>query len=209
MLFIPAIKFILNYRVCCPFTWLCLDPGRRFRKPARHSTEGGFTVLELVVVLGVIGIIGAISVPTYFQYVENARDTKAIHDIHVMERLISTHEHSNDALPESLDEIGEVARLDPWGNPYEYVLIAETRKGRKELIKLGVLEDKELTKAEKKALDKRKPRKDRFMVLVNTDYDLYSKGPDGLSKANLNRKVSRDDIVRAVDGDFIGRESNF
>ncbi len=53
------------------------------------------------------------------------------------------------------------------------------------------------------------PRKDRFLVPINSDYDLYSKGKDGESKAPLSPKVSHDDIIRANDGAFVGLASEF
>ena len=54
-----------------------------------------------------------------------------------------------------------------------------------------------------------KPRKDRFLVPINSDYDLFSMGKDGESVAPLTAKASRDDVVRASDGAFIGLASNF
>ncbi len=42
------------------------------------------------------------------------------------------------------------------------------------------------------------------MVPINSDYDLYSKGPDGASQGPLTAKASRDDIIRANNGRFIG-----
>ncbi|MBW2244968.1 MAG: prepilin-type cleavage/methylation domain-containing protein, partial [Deltaproteobacteria bacterium] len=47
-------------------------------------------------------------------------------------------------------------------------------------------------------------RKDRFLVPINTSFDLYSMGKDGQTRAPLNPPVSRDDVVRANDGSFIG-----
>jgi len=44
---------------------------------------------------------------------------------------------------------------------------------------------------------------------VNSDYDLYSRGSDGLTDLVLNADVARDDIVRAGDGDFVGLAANF
>lgn len=41
------------------------------------------------------------------------------------------------------------------------------------------------------------------------DFDLYSYGPDGQSKQQLDNKVSRDDVVRASDGAFIGIAADF
>ena len=47
-------------------------------------------------------------------------------------------------------------------------------------------------------------RKDRFLVPINSTYDLYSVGKDGKTVAALTAKASKDDIVRANDGAFIG-----
>lgn len=52
-------------------------------------------------------------------------------------------------------------------------------------------------------------RKDHFMVPINTDYDLYSMGPDGMSASPLTANTSRDDIIRASDGAFVGRVCDF
>ena len=49
-----------------------------------------------------------------------------------------------------------------------------------------------------------KPRKDRFLVPLNTYYDLYSKGKDGDTDEDLQADKSRDDIIRANDGGYIG-----
>jgi type II secretory pathway pseudopilin PulG len=47
-------------------------------------------------------------------------------------------------------------------------------------------------------------RKDRFLVPINSAFDLYSVGKDGASAAPLTVKASQDDIVVANDGGFIG-----
>ena len=47
-------------------------------------------------------------------------------------------------------------------------------------------------------------RKDHSLVPVNSDYDLYSMGPDGDSQAPFTAQASRDDIVRASNGGYIG-----
>jgi len=56
---------------------------------------------------------------------------------------------------------------------------------------------------------KGKARKDKFLVPLNSTYDLYSKGKDGQSKLPLTAKASKDDIIRASDGAFIGLASEF
>jgi general secretion pathway protein G len=52
-------------------------------------------------------------------------------------------------------------------------------------------------------------RKDLALVPINTDFDLYSKGRDGATQPPLTAASSRDDIVRANDGQFIGLASGY
>lgn len=44
---------------------------------------------------------------------------------------------------------------------------------------------------------------------LNSDFDLYSMGPDGKTATPLTAKASYDDIIRAVDGKFLGLASDF
>ena len=52
-------------------------------------------------------------------------------------------------------------------------------------------------------------RKDKFQVPLNSTYDLYSLGKDGVSDEPLTAKPSWDDIVRANDGAFIGLATQY
>jgi general secretion pathway protein G len=52
-------------------------------------------------------------------------------------------------------------------------------------------------------------RKDRFLVPINSDFDLYSMGKDGRSVGPLTAQQSHDDIIRANDGGYYGLASNF
>ncbi len=54
-----------------------------------------------------------------------------------------------------------------------------------------------------------KKRKDKNLVPVNNDFDLYSMGEDGKSVAPFAAKHSRDDIVRANNGNFIGLAEDY
>lgn len=52
-------------------------------------------------------------------------------------------------------------------------------------------------------------RKDRFLVPINSDFDIYSMGRDGQTVPPLTAKKSHDDILRASDGGFYGLAANF
>ncbi|MDR4480167.1 MAG: prepilin-type N-terminal cleavage/methylation domain-containing protein [Nitrospira sp.] len=56
---------------------------------------------------------------------------------------------------------------------------------------------------------KGKPRKERFLHPINSDYDLYSMGKDGESVEPLTAKKSQDDVIRANDGSFVGLAAEF
>ena len=52
-------------------------------------------------------------------------------------------------------------------------------------------------------------RKDHSLVPINSDFDLYSMGPDGQSSPPLTARQSRDDIVRANNGNFVGVAADY
>ena len=145
------------------------------------------TVLELLVVVAIVALLAAISASVYGNALEKSKITRAIAEISTIEKSIIDYEIEG-ALPASLDDIGWGQVTDPWGTPYEYRRFELRPNGR---------------------LDTRQARKDRFLVPLNSTYDLYSKGPDGRSRPPLTAAHSRDDIVRAADGGFIGVAEDF
>ena len=52
-------------------------------------------------------------------------------------------------------------------------------------------------------------RKDRFLIPINTSFDLYSMGKDGKSAAPLTAQASQDDVIWANDGSFVGLASQY
>jgi general secretion pathway protein G len=152
----------------------------------RGRKEGctGFTLIELMVSIAILGTLVGIGVPAYRSYIDKARNAKAVGEVSALQKEIKVYEAIHETLPDNLNAIGQGGLLDPWGNPYVYLNI-NTVKG------VGPL------------------RKDRFLVPLNTDFDLYSKGKDGMSVAPLTAAESFDDIIRANNGRFIGLASRF
>jgi general secretion pathway protein G len=89
--------------------------------------------------------------------------------------------------PDNLADVGYDTLLDPWGNPYRYLKIMDSTDP-------GMQGHR---------------RKDHSLVPVNSDYDLYSMGPDGLTGAPFTDRKARDDIVRASNGGYIGPVTEF
>ncbi len=128
--------------------------------------------------------LAAIAIPQFLAARDAARVTKAVADIHTLETEIMTYQVTNGVLPHMLADIGRGGLSDPWGAPYEYLNIAD---------------DPLLSKV----------RLDRFLQPLNSDYDLYSKGKDGLSVPATTASVSADDIIRANDGAYVGLASRY
>jgi len=153
--------------------------------PIRCSLRG-ITLTELVIALAIAATLAAIVVPTYTGYVRDARTRQAIADIEQIEVRIERFRTNASRLPDALAEAGADGILDPWGNPYRYLRIEGAGlKGKGSL------------------------RKDKNLVPVNSDFDLYSTGPDGETKPPFTAKAARDDIVRCRNGAWIGEADSY
>lgn len=150
-------------------------------------TIGGFTLLELMLAVAIIALLAGMAVPAYDRYVQRANAAAAIRDIATFDMRIERFVSNEFRPPDTLAELGGDQPLDPWGRPYRYLRIA----GNDEPGLRGRL------------------RKDRNLVPINSDYDLYSTGPDGDTRPPLTAAPSRDDIVRAADGSFLGSAEDF
>lgn len=136
----------------------------------------GFTFIELLGVMLIIGAVAAIAVPRIRGAQDKARIARAIGDIRALQADLA----SADTLPSTLAAIGRGTLTDPWGNVYQYNKFDQSK---------GVPQG---------------ARRDRFLVPINSEYDLYSKGENGQSVVSLTAKASQDDVIRANDGRFIG-----
>ena len=146
------------------------------------STEiNGYGLLDLMLTLVIASLLAALAVPGYNGFVDRGKNARAIGDIgSISVQIESFRLRNNDRIPVNLNELPGDIPLDPWGNPYNFLNIKVAGPGAGGL------------------------RKDGKLNPLNTDFDLFSMGPDGDSKDPLSAKASRDDIVRANNGDFIG-----
>lgn len=144
----------------------------------------GWTLIEMLIVIALIGTIMLLATPPLIQLLQNAKVERAIRDIEGLQFDIRIYEDTYEQLPLDLNEVRPAVPYDPWGRPYQYLPFVGG--GWKGLARL-----------------------DQFLKPLNTSYDLYSVGPDGLSKPPLMNPDSQDDIVRAADGSFIGPASKF
>jgi general secretion pathway protein G len=151
---------------------------------AKQHRSAGFTLVELLITIAIILTICAIAVPNLLAALDQARMAKAISDVRAIGNEVQEYDIVNGQFPTTLADINRDTFPDPWGNPYQYLNFADTH-------------------------GKGAMRKDRFLVPINTFFDLYSMGKDGLTVAPLPPKVSQDDVIWANDGDYVGLASQY
>ncbi len=154
-----------------------------FTFKAASNPAHGFTLVEILLVIAIIGILGAIALPAYQDYTEKAKVLQAATDIGGMQAKIQHYFDEERSYPDSLADVGEAGRMDPWGIPYYYYNIDENGKGG--------------------------ARKDHKENPINSDFDLFSAGKNKEFKSQVDNPLSKDDVIRAHDGQFINLAEKF
>ena len=154
--------------------------------------QNGFTLLELMIALVIASILGTVAVGLFGGAeadcsspdarqgpMMRAKMGQVVGDLGEIHMAASRFELSHGRYPANLAEIGLDQLRDPWGNPYQYLVVFN-------LGNVGPV------------------RKDHNLKPVNTGYDVYSMGPDGVTATPFTSTLGKDDIVIANDGDYMG-----
>jgi general secretion pathway protein G len=166
---------------------MCEVRTNRWRHWAPRLWQLGFTLLELMMTVAVCSLLAALAIPGYTRVMDNLRVTQATKDLVTIAGQIERYRTAHDfQLPDDLSQLTNTPRQDPWGNGYQYLNFASGGPGVNGRI-----------------------RKDHNLHPINTEFDLYSMGPDGDSNAPLTSAKSRDDVIWARDGSFVGKAADF
>jgi general secretion pathway protein G len=149
------------------------------RRPQVRHGRRGFTLIELLIGVALVAVLVGLGLPAWNEYRNKVRVRQAVQDITQMQAVIRQHFDETRSYPADLAAVGLSGRLDPWGRAYQYYNIAGGTIGS--------------------------ARKNRSLNPLNTDFDLYSKGPDNDSALPLTSTKSDDDILRANNGSYVGR----
>ena len=136
-----------------------------------------------MIAVALLGVLAAVAMPYYGAYRNRAKIAQATQEIASMQVAIEAYVVFNRAYPQSLADVQLDTRRDPWDRAYVYYNIDANGKGH--------------------------ARKDHALNPLNTDYDLYSVGPDGVSKPQITQRESVDDVIRASNGNYVGLASGF
>lgn len=126
-------------------------------------------------------------IPAFNKYRDQQRVNIAINDLRVLDNKIQAYKSSNETYPSALTDIPALSLNDSSG---QRLRVSEDRRGRHKVQGHNM-------------------RKDKNLVPINSDFDLYSKGADGKTVAPLTAPSSQDDVVRANDGRYFGLGANY
>jgi general secretion pathway protein G len=144
--------------------------------------QHGFTLAETLIVTALLAVGADAVVGGISDQLERTRVERAKQEIRQIEGAIEGYRTRHHELPGSLTDLGSAIPLDPWGHAYEFVNFDAS----------GAL-----------------GQRNYDGLPINSEYDLYSLGPDGRTGADLSSEIARDDIVRARDGSFVGLAADF
>jgi general secretion pathway protein G len=105
----------------------------------RRQCEGGFTLLELLVVLGIIALLATVAAPQVLQYLGKARTETAKAQIAAISTALELYALDNGGFPAQQTGLSALVKappgavawkgpylkraeglVDPWGRPYGY-----------------------------------------------------------------------------------------
>lgn len=114
---------------------------RMLKKRKGSGAEAGFTLLELLVVLAILGLLAAIIAPTVLRYLGSSRTKTAQVQIQNVMGALELYRLDVGRYPTPAEGLKalvtapqsaagwngpylprETALMDPWGNPYHYVV---------------------------------------------------------------------------------------
>ena len=78
---------------------------------AGRKGEGGFTLVELMIVMAIIMILATIAIPIYVRTLQRAKEATLREDLHTMRTAIDSYTIDKEKAPDSLDDLVQAGYL--------------------------------------------------------------------------------------------------
>jgi type IV pilus assembly protein PilA len=104
----------------------------KYLKLAKSTVRKGFTLIELMIVIGIIGILAVIAIPQYTSYVARAQATEAINVLGGAKVSIAEYKSSNGSFPTTqtlLNDVYPIASAITTNTKYLASLVPSTSGG--------------------------------------------------------------------------------
>lgn len=127
------------------------------RHDRHHGSEGGFTLIEIMVVVVILGILAALVAPNVISRIDDAQINRAKQDIRAIESALQLYRLDNFRYPTTDQGLEALVNqpadpsirnwraggyldkvpVDPWGTPYQYVYPGQSGVGDFDVFTLG------------------------------------------------------------------------
>jgi len=151
---------------------------------SQRKYSQAFTTIEMLIGMTIMIFFFSTTISMGLKIADGIKSNSVIDDLIAIQSEIESYRITNN-YPDTLDDIYPTPQLDPWGTPYQYLRINGGGPG--------------VTGMQRKYQS----------LKINTDYDLYSMGPDVETASPLTAAISHDDILRGRNGNFIGYVTDF
>ncbi len=119
------------------------------READRHRARGGFTLIEIMIVIVILGLLAAIVVPKLIGRTEEAKRTQTRVQVKNIEQALELFKLDNGFYPSTEQGLASLVRVpesgrvpknyrkggymdrvpkDPWGNPFVYISPGQHRE---------------------------------------------------------------------------------
>src|ERR1700687_1651154 len=96
---------------------------RRGRGHGARRGCAGFTIVELLIALGVLMVVSAMAVPALSDAIKSAKIARAVADVRTIGQAALGYYAQNGAPANTITDLGYDQQLDPWGRAYQYLPI--------------------------------------------------------------------------------------
>jgi general secretion pathway protein G len=80
-------------------------------RASRTSSQSGFTLIELMIVMTIIALLAAIAIPSYVRSITKAKEAVLKEDLHTMRTAIDSYTVDKEKAPQSLDDLVQAGYL--------------------------------------------------------------------------------------------------
>lgn len=83
----------------------------RVERRAPGKGDGGFTLIELIIVMTIIGLLASIAIPSFVTTVKKAREAVLKSDLHTLRSAIDSYTVDKEQAPQSLEDLVQAGYL--------------------------------------------------------------------------------------------------